>query len=65
MRLTRNNTLFIFNNNYIKAFKKLKSQLISFLILYYYNLDLELMLETDISNKVAAGFLLQLHLDGK
>jgi len=49
---------FIFNNNYIKAFKELKNQLISSLILYYYNLDLELMLETDISNGVVAGVLL-------
>ena len=49
---------FIFDNNYIKAFKELKDQLISSLILYYYNLDLKLMLETDASNRVVVGVLL-------
>jgi hypothetical protein len=56
---------FVFNNNYIKAFKKLKNQLISFLVFYYYNLDFKLMLETDASNRVIAEILLQLYLDGK
>jgi len=56
---------FIFNNNCIKAFKELKDQLISFLILYYYDLDLKLILETDASNRVVAGVLLQLYLDSK
>jgi len=49
---------FIFNNNYIKAFKELKDQLISSLIFCYYNLDLKLMLETDASNRVVVGVLL-------
>jgi len=49
---------FIFNNNYIKAFKELKDRLTFFLILYYYNLDLKLMLEINASNKVVAGVLL-------
>jgi len=49
---------FIFNNNYIKAFKEIKNRLISFLILYYYNLDLKLILKTDTSNRVIAGILL-------
>jgi hypothetical protein len=57
--------LFIFNNNYIEAFRELKDRLISSLILYYYNLDLKLMLETDASNRVIVGILLQLHLDSK
>jgi len=57
--------VFIFNNNYIKAFKELKDQLISSLILYYYNLNLELILETDASNKIVVGVLLQLYLDSK
>ena len=56
---------FIFNSNYIKAFNKLKDQLISSPILYYYNLDLKSMLETDTSNRVVMGILLQLYLDGK
>jgi len=58
MRLTKNNMPFVFNNSYIEAFKQLKKQLISSLILHYYNLDLELMLETDVSNKVVVGVLL-------
>jgi len=49
---------FIFNNKYIKAFKELKNRLIFSLILYYYNLDLKLMLETDASNGVIVGVLL-------
>jgi len=55
---------FIFNNSYIEAFKEIKNWLISSLILYYYNLDFKLMLETDASNRVVAGILLQLYLDG-
>ena len=49
---------FVFDDNCIKAFKELKDQLISSLILCYYNLNLKLMLETDASNKVVAGVLL-------
>jgi len=49
---------FIFNNNCIKAFKELKDRLISSLILYYYNLDLKLMLEIDASDEVVVGVLL-------
>jgi len=65
VRLIRNDTPFIFNDNCIEAFKELKNQLISSLILCYYNPDLELMLETDVSNRVVAGVLLQLYLDGE
>ena len=43
----------------------IKDWLISSLILYYYDLDLELMLEIDISDGVIVGILLQLYLDGK
>jgi RNase H-like domain found in reverse transcriptase len=56
---------FIFNNNYIEAFRELKDQLISSLILRHYNPDLKLMLETDASDGVIAGVLLQLHPDGE
>ena len=65
IRLIKNNTPFIFNDNYIEAFKELKDQLTSSLILYYYNLDLKLILETDASDRVVVGVLLQLHLDGE
>jgi len=56
---------FIFNNNYIEAFKEIKDRLISSLVLYYYNLNLKLMLEIDASNRVIAGILLQLHPDSE
>ena len=56
---------FIFNSDYIEAFNELKNWLISFPILYHYNLNFKLMLEIDTSNGVIAGILLQLHLDGK
>jgi len=49
---------FVFNNNYIEAFKELKDRLTFFLILRHYDPDLELILETDASNKVVAGVLL-------
>ena len=58
IRLIKNNTPFIFNNNYIEAFKELKDRLTSSLILYYYNLDLKLILEIDASNGVVVGVLL-------
>jgi len=65
MRLTKNNMPFIFNNSYIEAFKQLKNWLISSLILYYYNPDLKLILETDASDRVVVGVLLQLYPDSK
>jgi len=65
IQLTKNNTPFVFDNNYTEAFKELKDQLTSSLILYYYDLDLELILKTDASNRVVAGVLSQLYLDGK
>ena len=65
VRLTRKDTPFIFNNSYIEAFKEIKNRLISSLVLYYYNPDLKLMLEMDVSNRVVAGILLQLYLDSK
>jgi len=49
---------FIFNDKYIKAFKELKNRLISSLVLYYYNLDFKLMLETDVSDGVVVGVFL-------
>jgi len=63
--LTKNNTPFVFDNNYIEAFKELKDQLTSSLILRYYDPDLKLILETDASSRVVVGVLLQLYLDGK
>ena len=49
---------FVFNNDYIKTFKKIKNWFISSLILYYYNLDLELMLEIDAFDRVVTEILL-------
>jgi len=65
IQLTQKDTSFVFSNNCIEAFRELKNQLISSLILRYYNPDLKLMLETDAFNGVIAGILLQLYLDGK
>ena len=65
IQLTKNNIPFVFNNNYTEAFKELKDWLTSSLILYYYNPDLKSILETDASNRVVVGVLLQLYLDGK
>ena len=56
---------FVFNNNYIKAFEKLKNQLISFLIFYYDNLDFKLILKTDAFNGVITRILLRLRPDSK
>jgi len=56
IQLIRNDTPFIFDNNYIKAFEELKNQLISSLILHYYNPDLELILETDVSDSIGKIF---------
>ena len=58
IQLTQKNTPFIFNNDYIEAFRELKDRLISSLILYYYNLDLKLILKIDAFNRVIAGILL-------
>ena len=65
VQLTKNNTPFIFDNNYIEAFEELKDRLTSSLILRHYDLDLKLILETDASDGVVVGVLLQLHLDGE
>ena len=56
---------FVFNNDCLEAFKELKNQFISSLILCYYNLDFKLILEIDAFNRVVAGILLQLYLDGE
>ena len=56
-RLTRKETFFVFDKECQELFEKLKSCLISVPILGYYNPDTELLLETDISDKVVAGIL--------
>ena len=62
IQLTRKDTPFIFNSNYIEAFGELKDWLISSLILYYYNLDLKLILETDtIGNKARSYYVSPRH----
>jgi hypothetical protein len=58
-RLTWKETFFIFDKEYQELFEKFKACLISILILGYYNPDAELLLETDISDKVVAGILFQ------
>ena len=65
VRLTKNNTPFVFNDNCTEAFKELKDRLTSSLILRHYDPDLKSILETDASDGVVAGVLSQLHLDGE
>ena len=65
IQLTWNNIPFAFNSNCKKAFKKLKNQLISSLILRYYNLDFKLILKTNTSNGVIAKILSQLYLNSE
>ena len=59
IQLTQKDTPFVFNNNYTETFKKLKNWFISSLILYHYNLDLELILKINAFNRVIVGILLQ------
>ena len=49
----------------MEAFKELKDWLIFSLILYHYNLDLELILKIDTFNRVIVGILSQLYLNGE
>ena len=65
VRLTKNNTPFVFDDNCTEAFEELKDRLTSSLILRHYDPDLESILETDASDGVVAGVLSQLHLDGE
>ena len=65
IRLTRNDTAFIFDHHCRAAFEELKNRLISAPILRHYDPNLETMLETDASDGVVAGVLSQLHPDGE
>jgi len=65
VRLTKNNTPFVFDDNCTEAFEELKDRLTSSPILRHYDPDLESILETDASDGVVAGVLSQLHLDGE
>jgi hypothetical protein len=58
-RLTRKETSFIFDQECQEAFQKLKYYLTLLPILGYYNPEAELILETDISDKVVAGIFSQ------
>ena len=65
VQLTQKDTPFIFNNNCTEAFKELKNRLIFSPILCHYNLDLELILKINTSNRIITGILLQLYLDSE
>jgi len=54
---------FNFNSQCLQAFKLLKKQLISVLVLIYYNPYQPTKLETDASDGVVAGVLSQLDID--
>jgi len=61
--LTRKNMLFNFNSQCLQVFKLLKKQLISVLILIYYDLYWPTKLETDALNGVVAEVLFQLNIN--
>ena len=59
--LTKIEISFRFNKTCEDAFKKLRESLISDNILQYYNPELPVQVETNISDKVVAGVLSQLY----
>jgi hypothetical protein len=56
---------FNFDNKCQEAFQELKRRMTTALILQHYNPLYKSMLETDASDGVIAGILLQLYLDGE
>ena len=65
VRLTRQDTPFLFDSDCSEAFEELKERLLSAPVLRHYDPELETMLETDASDGVVAGILSQLHSDGE
>ena len=65
VRLTRNNTPFVFDQNCQDAFEELKGRLMAAPILRHYDPNLQSRIETDASDGVVAGVLSQLHPDGE
>ena len=65
VRLTRQDTPFVFDSECHEAFQELKERLLSTPVLRHYDPELETMLETDASDGVVAGILSQLHPDGE
>ena len=59
MRLTKKNIIFVFNENYKKAFEELKTKLISIPILDYYDLEWKTILKLNISNDITIGIFSQ------
>ena len=55
----RKDIFFVFNEDYKEAFKKLKTRLTSALILNYYNLERQIILELDASDGVTTGIFSQ------
>jgi hypothetical protein len=64
-RLTRKDVSFLFDAECMKAFKTLKEKLLSAPILVHYRPDRETRIETDASDGVLAGVLLQKCSDGQ
>ena len=57
--------MFNFNKECNALFKELKDRLYIASILYYYNSQLEYMLETNALDRVVTAVFLQLYLDSK
>jgi hypothetical protein len=65
MKLIKKNIIFVFNENYKKAFKELKIRLTSTLILSYYNLERKTILKLDTLNSITIEIFSQLDLINK
>ena len=59
IRLTKKKIIFNFGREYKEAFKKLKRRITTALILRIYNLEKELIIETDALDKAIGGYLKQ------
>ena len=55
----KKNIVFVFNENYKKAFKEFKIKLTSISILGYYDPERETMLELDVSDNITANIFSQ------
>ena len=58
MRLIKKDIIFVFNENYKEAFEEFKIKLIFILILDYYNLEWEIILELNVLDGVIIGIFL-------
>ena len=65
VRLTRADVAFNFDQDCLTVFTQLKDLLTSVPVLRYYDPELSIMIETDVSDRIIGGILSQEHLDGQ